>query len=133
MTTYAEKRDAAARHFAAAAAESVSETSPRAIDEFVYSFAKTLSPEGAVLVPVFKDKYGLYGWCSDGVHERIRHEGGSNRYGWTIWEWPRVWLTAEFHAVWVDSNGSHHDITPKPHGEKAIVFVPDGKYPADFD
>jgi phage-related protein len=133
MTTYAEKREAAAQLFAAAASERVSETSPRAIDETVAKFAGGLSSERPVIVPVLKDRYGLYGWCSDGVHERIRHEGGHIRYGWTIWEWPRVMLTAEFHAVWLDPSNNLFDITPKPHGETSIVFVPDAAYPSDFD
>jgi hypothetical protein len=26
-------------------------------------------------VPVINDQYGLFGWCSDGVEEKVRNEG----------------------------------------------------------
>ena len=43
-------------------------------------------------------------------------------------------FTAEFHAVWSDGgNGTLIDITPKPQGETAIVFVPDSSYPLNFN
>lgn len=34
-------------------------------------------------------------------------------------------IEAEFHAVWVDSEGLHHDITPKPLELNSILFLPD--------
>lgn len=48
------------------------------------------------------------------------------------WEWPGVLLTGEFH-VWVNPAGNLIDITPKPHGEVQILFVPDPNYPENFD
>lgn len=79
------------------------------------------------------DAYGLYGWCADGVLEKVKNDGGDIRYGWTIWEWPGVLLTAEFHAVWTDQSNALIDVTPKPHGEKQILFVPDSSVPSDFN
>lgn len=64
--------------------------------------------------------------------EKISHDGGSILFGWTIWEWPGVLLTAEFHAVWVSPNGDRFDITPKPQKETEIAFVPDTSYPSNF-
>lgn len=36
-------------------------------------------------------------------------------------------VEAEFHAVWVSPEGQYVDITPKPHGEATILFVPDAR------
>ena len=47
--------------------------------------------------------------------------------GWQLWEWPRVLVEAEFHAVWLSPQGRMVEITPKPHGETSILFVPDGR------
>lgn len=65
--------------------------------------------------------------------EKVRHDGGAIVFGWTIWEWPKVMLTAEFHAVWESPDGDLIDITPKPQRETSIIFVPDRSYPAEFD
>lgn len=36
-------------------------------------------------------------------------------------------VEAEFHAVWLSPEGQMIDITPKPHGETQILFVPDDR------
>ena len=65
--------------------------------------------------------------------EKARHDGGNTGFGWTIWEWrARVFLNAEFHAVWVLPDNELIDITSKPEGEARITFVSDESYPADF-
>ena len=84
-------------------------------------------------IPVIADSYGLYGWCADGVLEKLNHDSGSIVFGWTIWEWPQVLLTAEFHAVWESPSYELLDITPKPQGETSIIFIPDRTYPENFD
>lgn len=51
--------------------------------------------------------------------------------GWAIWEWKKVLIEAEFHAVWQRPDGTLIDITPKATaiGEildiKKILFLPD--------
>ena len=120
-------------HFQVAALEKPEETTPPAITPAINGFAATLGQEPPQYVPSVRDATGLYGWCSDGVLEKVRIDGGSIRFGWTIWEWPNVLLTAEFHAVWVSPGGELIDITPKPQGEDRIVLVPDASYPPDFD
>jgi hypothetical protein len=45
--------------------------------------------------------------------------------GWCIWEWPGILLNAEFHACWLSPEGEIIDITPKPDGEKTVLFLPD--------
>ncbi|MGL4965857.1 MAG: SEC-C metal-binding domain-containing protein [Inquilinus sp.] len=58
-------------------------------------------------------------------------EGGSLLYGWLIWEWPRVFIEAEHHAVW-EKDGSLVDITPPSNGERRILFLPDPNASYDF-
>ena len=137
MTTpndYNEKKRASEDLFAKEAAGRgvVEETTPEIITPEVQSFAAETGWGGNTgcsrLRPV-----RLYGWCSDGVAEKIRVEGGSIVFGWTIWEWADVLLTAEFHAVWKSPDGVLFDITPKPHGEKTIIFVPKPGFPQDFN
>lgn len=130
---YNEKKRASEELFARAAADQgVEETTPENITPEVQNFATELGGV-ATKVPVVADQFGLYGWCSDGVAEKIRMEGGSIVFGWTIWEWPDVLLTAEFHAVWKSPTDALYDITPKPQGEKAIVFVAKPEFAQDFN
>lgn len=132
-TTFAEKKVLSDEHFAAnKKIIDVSETTPGGITESHVEFARTLGGD-IVKIPVIKDNYGLFGWCSDGVLEKIANDGGRIVFGWNIWEWPQIMLTAEFHAVWQDDSGNLYDITPKPHGEHEIAFVPDFSYQQDFN
>lgn len=114
-------------------ASQVTEITPIEITEAARRFAAALGNSDPVFVPVVDDAYGLYGFCSDGVREKINSDGGSAVFGWTIWEWPGAMLTAEFHAVWRDDAGTLLDITPKPAGHSRILFVPDLNYTQDFD
>jgi len=128
-------KDASAREFTNAkkdAAEST-ETVPAELTDRIKSFAATLGGEAPAFVPVIRDAYGLFGFCVDGVREKIAADSGSIAFGWAIWEWPGAMLTAEFHAVWRDTEGALFDITPKPGGEARILFVHDPAYPQDFD
>jgi hypothetical protein len=124
--------DSVAFHFPFAQQTPEKETTPSVITQAIKDFGGVLGGT-PVSVPVIQDAYGVYGFCSDGVREKIKHDGGSIKFGWTLWEWPNVWLNAEFHAVWVDPTGSYWDITPKPQNEKSIVFVPDESKDAGFN
>jgi hypothetical protein len=128
-------RVASAQHFedARADAPNISETTPPIITNEVRDFAASLAKGAPVYVPVIEDHHGLFGWCSDGVGSKIAADGGTFAYGWTIWEWPGVLLTAEFHAVWCDDAGNFFDITPKPGGETRILFLHDPTFAQDFD
>jgi len=64
--------------------------------------------------------------CFPVVEERAKAQGGAIQYGWQIWEWPRVMVEAEFHAVWQDPEGHLHDLTPKDQPDiDRILFLPD--------
>lgn len=114
-------------------AHEISETTPSSVTEDIKNFICSFSSDNCIFVPVVDDDLGFYGWCSDGVAEKVKIAGGRPVYGWTIWEWPNVILTAEFHCVWQDPGGALVDITPKPKREPRILFVPDPSVPIDFD
>ena len=127
--SFAEMRRLAAELFERHRWQTIPETTPSAITPSVLGFAATsLGGLTIVEVPVVPDQYGLYCFCFDGVLEKVRHDGGGIRLGWVIWEWPNAFLNAEFHAVWIDPAGQLVDITPKPLGEKTILFAPDPTY-----
>ncbi|MDE1468482.1 hypothetical protein [Aurantiacibacter sp. D1-12] len=135
MMTFDEIREASKRQLASERAQAgeITETTPPAITDKIVDFAAKLGGPTPAYVPVVDDPFGLYGWCSDGVIEKVRHDGGSIVFGWTIWEWPNVMLTAEFHAVWRDLGGKLQDITPKPAEQSRILFQHDPSYPEDFN
>lgn len=116
-----------------AAVSDTQETTPADITPAILNFAEPTLGGTPVFVPVVSDPHGLYGWCSDGVKQKIAADGGGIAFGWIIWEWRDAMLTAEFHAVWRDPDRNLIDITPKPSGEARILFVHDAAYPANFD
>jgi hypothetical protein len=128
-----EIREISLRQFAEAQESETSESTPSAVTLAVETFARSLGAGGPVYVPVVHDRHGLYGFCNDGVAQKILSDGGSVAFGWTIWEWSALLLTAEFHALWRDDAGALLDITPKPGREDRILFVHDPKYTTDFN
>ena len=130
--SFAQKKEMSEFHFQNALHQGGDVTTPFIISTDVVVFATELGG-AAQFIPVINDQYGLFGWCSDGVEEKVRNDGGKISFGWSIWEWPNTLLTAEFHSVWEDTAGSLFDITPKPQHETRIVFVADASCPQDFD
>lgn len=65
--------------------------------------------------------------CFLNVQAKVARDGGQMLCGWQLWEWPHVLVEAEFHSVWVSPAGEMVDITPKPEGERRILFVPDAR------
>src|SRR5690349_8251863 len=122
MRSFAESKKLAAANFAQArqataltGGKTVT-TTPKEITEKVRLFAERLNGSGVVSVPVVPDECGLYGFCVDGVREKVNRNGGGIVFGWIIWEWPGVMLESEFHSVWRTPAGELLDITPKPDG-----------------
>jgi hypothetical protein len=58
------------------------------------------------------------------VEQRIVEQGGTACFGWALWECGRLFLEAEFYAVWRDAEGRLHDITPRI-GPGHLLFLPD--------
>ena len=62
--------------------------------------------------------------CFETVERCIVEHGGTACYGWVLWECERLFLEADFYAVWRNPDGELHDITPRV-GPGHILFVPD--------
>ncbi len=64
--------------------------------------------------------------CFNNVSVKVQRDGGRVVYGWTIWEWPNVYVEAAHHAVYAPSRGHWRDITPADDGDTERVFLEDG-------
>lgn len=76
-------------------------------------------------IDITPDKSALPLECFSNVEAKIEQCGGKIVYGWLIWEWKFVLVEAEFHAVWMNLKGEYIDITPRPDGEKRVLFLKD--------
>jgi hypothetical protein len=73
--------------------------------------------------------------CFECVRQKVKRAGGRIQYGWTIWEWPRVFVEAEHHAVYEPPTGPPWiDITPSALPEiRRRLFLPDDSATYSFD
>jgi len=65
------------------------------------------------------------GDCFDTVVQHVVERGGNPCYGWVLWEWPDLFLEAEFYAVWRDPEGNLLDITPRAGDARSVLFLAD--------
>lgn len=63
--------------------------------------------------------------CFPIVTDHSKEFGGSMELGWSIYLWPKVFIEAEFHAVWIDPSGIRRDIAPRDFKLNRILFLPD--------
>ena len=95
-------------------------------------FCHDINPKHVpVYVPVAPDAAVVRSECFNNVAAKVAIEGGTLVYGWLIWEWPRVFVEAEHHAIW-EKDGTLVDITPPISGEQRILFLPDPTQTYDF-
>jgi hypothetical protein len=110
------------------------ETTPARISDDIIKFVGQLdghtSPEW---VPVEPLPDGEVGWRHRNVAKMVAVNAGVSVHRWCIWEHAGLYLTAEFHAVWRTPEGQLFCLTPKPDGERHILFVPAPIYRPDFD
>jgi hypothetical protein len=69
--------------------------------------------------------------CIDVVRRLVQEGGGECILGWALWEWPRVLVEGEFHAVWKRPDGTFLDATPRKDGDDFVLFLPDPKAVVD--
>ncbi|WP_157772519.1 hypothetical protein [Lacunisphaera limnophila] len=60
--------------------------------------------------------------------------GGEVVPGWSLFEWPRVFIEAEHHHTWRKKSGQYEDPTPREDRKRRLLFLPDlglkpGEYP----
>lgn len=107
-------------------------TSPKALSPAVLEFCAGINADTKPsYVAVQPHADALPSECFNNVAAKVNLEGGSLVYGWLIWEWPRVFIEAEHHAVW-EKDGELLDITPPINGETRILFLPDPARTYDF-
>lgn len=101
-------------------------TTPARIDPCVSRLIEMLAPGGqASYLAVRPEPDATVNGCFSNVRAKSERDGGRMLCGWQLWEWPQVLVEAEFHAVWLSPQGHMEEITPKPHGETSVLFVPD--------
>lgn len=107
-------------------------TAPRAVSPAIVSLCREISPgHQPVMVPVRPEPDAIAGECFPNVQAKVGRDGGTISYGWLIWEWPRVFIEAEHHAVWNAGDGLV-DITPHVHSETDVLFLPDPQRVYDY-
>lgn len=101
-------------------------STPAQVTPAVRRLADTISPGNEpIYLTVQSEPDAVVHECFPNVEAKIARDGGRMLCGWQIWEWPHVMVEAEFHAVWKSPEGKLVEVTPKPHGEVRILFVPD--------
>jgi len=64
--------------------------------------------------------------CFFNVWVQMNYEGGGRQHGWLIaQDCAKDFIEAQFHAVWVSTDGKFVDVTPRIDGEKRAMFIPD--------
>lgn len=63
--------------------------------------------------------------CFSLIESYVALHGGNRVLGWAIWEHPKVFIEAEFHAVWCAPDGSYLDISPRSHDAPRVLFIAD--------
>ncbi|MDP3996811.1 MAG: zinc chelation protein SecC [bacterium] len=102
-------------------------TADGTLPEIIALCQKVAPGQKAVYLEIEPVEEAIVNECYGNVDKAIHKSGGSIQYGWQIWEtMPDVMAEAEFHAVWKDTDGNLHDVTPKEMpGITRILFLPD--------
>lgn len=100
---------------------------PKIIKPHVLSFCRQVCKGDPFFVPLRPLPNKSVNDCVNIVPEQIAQQGGKQIIGWAIWEWPKVFIEAEFHTIWEAPGGELIDITPKAKIFDRILFLPDPK------
>jgi hypothetical protein len=92
------------------------------VQKFCAEVAKASKPQLILSQPRFDRPANE---CFPIVEERTAETGGSMAVGWAIWEWPGIFIEAEFHAVWVHPGGILIDLAPRALLTPSILFLTD--------
>jgi len=98
---------------------------PSPLNDYVGQFCLGISTADPVYVPIRRTWWAKKSECFPNVERMIKSKGGTLETGWQIWEWPDVFIEAEFHGIWISPVGERRDITPKPKRFPNILFLPD--------
>lgn len=100
------------------------ETTPRRITPPIKRLCKKLVADGMPgFVPVLAAPSAKPNAAFENVQDTIHVNGGEHAAGWLIWEMRGVLLNAERYVCWRSPDGDVIDVSPKPDGEKRILFL----------
>lgn len=106
---------------------------PNRISDAIRSLCSEISPRHEpVFLDVRPEPDAQPIECFHNVNAKVARDGGSILYGWAIWEWPRVFVEAEHHAVWTDGRVTL-DVTPHVPATTRILFLPDPTKVYDYE
>ena len=109
---------------------------PISIDATVKAFAQEISPGAVPIYIRIRPEPGCEPLdCYHSVRRKVTEMGGRIQYGWAVWEWPKVFIEAEAHAVYDPGDGAPWmDITPGQNPDhKRRLFIPDDSATYDFE
>lgn len=108
---------------------------PSVRDIYVLDFCRMITTASKpLLLPIKPEPKSLPLECFHNVRRKVEAEGGRLVEGWAIWEWPRVYIEAEHHAVYETLDGQLIDVTPGPiPGFTSRLFLADPNATYDFD
>jgi hypothetical protein len=109
---------------------------PEAISAQVLDLCRRINPGAAPgYIPVTPEPGCTPNDCFECVRRRVAREGGRIQFGWSIWEWPRVYVEAEHHAVYEPPTGPPWmDVTPSALPEIwRRLFLPDNSAVYHFE
>jgi hypothetical protein len=99
---------------------------PKLIKPYVLRFCRSVVTDAApIYVPCRPLPGAPANDCFPIVERQVASAGGESIFGWSVWEWPKVFIEAEFHAVWKQPDGSLLDIAPKALPIPRVLFIPD--------
>lgn len=102
---------------------------PRVPDKLsaqVVDFCLQISSANPVYISTTPDPGCEINDCFNCVRQKVVREGGRIQFGWSIWEWPKVYIEAEHHAVYAPPDISELlDITPSAVFDTRRLFLLD--------
>lgn len=98
---------------------------PEILKPYVLSFCRQVSKAAPFFVPLKPLHDKPINACFTIIPAHIAANGGKQAFGWAIWEWPKVFIEAEFHCVWESPEGEFIDLSPKIKKFDNILFLPD--------
>ena len=99
---------------------------PSSISQDVRNFCYHLSPETKpIYVPVITEPYAKRLSCFPNVQTKVKNDGGTQVFGWSISERIGLYLESQHHSVWRSSSGILVDITPTEVETDKVLFLED--------
>lgn len=104
--------------------------SPRKVDDTIRLLIKFLGLEESAIVLMKYTAPAAFSPepqnCHFNVWVQCDKAGGRAQHGWILaQDRQQDFAEAQFHTVWHSPCGSLRDLTPRPDGEKRLMFIPD--------